>query len=963
MTDATFWRLIWKEYRLQRGFFAAILCLALLVQILGMLTATIHGERITADGLFLIAAGAVVLYALGCGATLFATEHESGTFDFQRNLPLSAARCFGGKLAFGLGSTAAMMLLVWIVTLGVARGELPNGDHHAVLWSSGMVAALEMLAWGAFFSLILRHPLTAAVLGVATTSVIVHLVVPQFTGFRLGHLGADHYAELLPQRLAFSLLLLGVDACLGLRWFHDSEIIRPRGGSDAGDRDGDASPDGRAGWVGRDLRALGSLIWQNGRQSSRPLCLFTGIGLALILFCVISWGQTSVENRLIPIGWLVPLAAIFGCCTFLHDQSRFRFRFLAERGANARLVWFSRHVIWGGTLAVLVAAAGLWAVSVLHISDRQEVRDPFGNVAPASGEAFKVVVALFGMILVSYAAGQACSLFIRSPILSVTLGLASALALSGWVTVTASANIPGYWSVAPIPLVLLWATWLRAPDWLVERRTWWAQCRAVLSLAIPLAALFVAASAYRVFEIPQEAPGFSPREFDRPLTAEERESSELYVAAAKKLVPDGSASSMAASNVSQSTTPGSTPSDPSHPDRPLLKEEVTWVLANAQVINDLLAASRRNSAPFYDPHTNHHFVTTGTGKRFSSLLLASAKHRQSAGELDAAWERYLALLRMTRHARSRGGWYEHRISDDLEQDTLEQIMHWASLPQQSSERLQRAVGQLRDYSTSVPLRESCIKNEYILTRRFLELDLSAADRLAMTAAHAQRFVLLFKLMPWEQARARRLLDAITATSLRRLRTAEVSLDRGDDPQGIAVEDWDPRASKWRESTIALEWTLWRRFGLDAVEQEFLQAAMRRAVLIQLALRAWYLDHGALPQKLEELTEGYLAPLPPDPYTGRAYHYVLQGRRENTRWGVGSEWKLPGGQDRVRVVPQNTPFLWSAGPRIGIYYYYLNADIGRQYLLQDNHGNYFRAASEMEALTRGWAFPLTGLQPE
>ena len=88
MNDAILWRLIWKEYRLQRAFFAAIVVLAIVVQVVGILGAAFRGVPLPVDWVYVIAAGSVALYALGCGATLFATEHESGTFEFQRYLPI-----------------------------------------------------------------------------------------------------------------------------------------------------------------------------------------------------------------------------------------------------------------------------------------------------------------------------------------------------------------------------------------------------------------------------------------------------------------------------------------------------------------------------------------------------------------------------------------------------------------------------------------------------------------------------------------------------------------------------------------------------------------------------------------------------------------------------------------------------------------------------------------------------------
>ncbi|NIO14943.1 MAG: hypothetical protein GTO31_13900, partial [Xanthomonadales bacterium] len=73
---------MWKELRLQRAFWIAMLVLTVLLQwvVVGMTPA---GPPRT-NWLFEVAMVLAALYAVGCGATLFATEHETGTYDFQR---------------------------------------------------------------------------------------------------------------------------------------------------------------------------------------------------------------------------------------------------------------------------------------------------------------------------------------------------------------------------------------------------------------------------------------------------------------------------------------------------------------------------------------------------------------------------------------------------------------------------------------------------------------------------------------------------------------------------------------------------------------------------------------------------------------------------------------------------------------------------------------------------------------
>ena len=93
------------------------------------------------------------------------------------------------------------------------------------------------------------------------------------------------------------------------------------------------------------------------------------------------------------------------------------------------------------------------------------------------------------------------------------------------------------WSVLPIPLALLLATRLRARDWLLERNTIRAWFWPVLAIIVPLACILTAVPLYRIYQIPDVGPGFSPEQYDRPVTAAERATMDLYRQAIEALHP------------------------------------------------------------------------------------------------------------------------------------------------------------------------------------------------------------------------------------------------------------------------------------------------------------------------------------------------------------------------------------------------------------------------------------------
>ena len=87
MTSAIFGRLLWKEYRALRAFWLAMAALAVLLQLVLLVSPNVN-EMV--PWIFACALAAPALYALACGATMFAAEHEDSTFEFLRGLPLGA---------------------------------------------------------------------------------------------------------------------------------------------------------------------------------------------------------------------------------------------------------------------------------------------------------------------------------------------------------------------------------------------------------------------------------------------------------------------------------------------------------------------------------------------------------------------------------------------------------------------------------------------------------------------------------------------------------------------------------------------------------------------------------------------------------------------------------------------------------------------------------------------------------
>ena len=105
MFAAPFNRMFWKEYRAQRALLFSCLLIGIVTQITLGFTA-LHPE-IRSDFLLGAASFFPVMYAVGCGALLFASEREERTADWLTTLSIPPAPSLTAKFAFAVASVVA----------------------------------------------------------------------------------------------------------------------------------------------------------------------------------------------------------------------------------------------------------------------------------------------------------------------------------------------------------------------------------------------------------------------------------------------------------------------------------------------------------------------------------------------------------------------------------------------------------------------------------------------------------------------------------------------------------------------------------------------------------------------------------------------------------------------------------------------------------------------------------------
>ena len=158
-----------------------------------------------------------------------------------------------------------------------------------------------------------------------------------------------------------------------------------------------------------------------------------------------------------------------GTFVFQPDQEGRRSRF-SRSITSRRTLWLSRQLPWIATLTVstlLLSVGWLWLIlgsikGVIRFAEYvTDITEGFQRADYFRYAELPWILSGIALAAVCFAAGQVASILIRSGIIAGIIGLILSAALFVWVLLMRTMQVNFLWSVAPIPLFLLWATWLR----------------------------------------------------------------------------------------------------------------------------------------------------------------------------------------------------------------------------------------------------------------------------------------------------------------------------------------------------------------------------------------------------------------------------------------------------------------------------------------------------------------------
>lgn len=828
-------RFFWKEYRQLRFFGFALLAITFFWQVVALYIAK---QSITVLTLYVIGGVFAGLYALACGATLYATEHEEKTYLRLQFLPVTAIRVLTGKLLFAVISCLIFGLVATLSAWALSGFQAPpiglSGLNHPkmILMISGL-PMVELFAWGLFFSLVTKRPLTAAILGAAVATLTIHLILSLQTSnqYPIVKYQPNAYLQGELPRCVLAVLVLIVYAILALDWLNprSTSVVKLSGASGKVSELKAANRLDRA-QLSETKIAFGRLVWQSYKQSRKAMvAFFTLLGLGFII--VIGEPDILSVPDFAALGVMVGIAAtIWSSSTvFLNDQRRQQFRFFAQYAERPRLLWLARHIVWLPLLtfwAVVVAALPL---SIVVFGGFTVPRNGYGPsvIDIASRLAWFFVIAT----VVIYCAGQFCSMFFRSGLIAGVATVILSAVLVGWCALMILGQV-GWWSTLPIPIALMLATWLRAPGWIAEKESWRDLRLPWAAVVIPAILSMVAVPFYRAYEI--------------PLT-------DTYRGAAFRM--------------SQRT-------ETTHLTFALHEQALHQFQVGdySAAITTLHQAAEHgiDEVPF--PIDYPHTVD------LVYLLIQEGRSRCSELQLDLAFDSYCDALRILRQIEHGLGARESLMFAIAEVRLLEELRRWSVHECQTSDSLSVATKTLTPLLKTQRKLQQAVRTDHTQLYQALAGNTQIAKKLNIDAEYYH----YLRLMPWERTRALRLVGHLSNREYNMARSVEKALSDGKPLLPWNENSWSAGGSfrRWRQSTP---------FAANGFDGTFASKVAHRAdievirdlTLVCIAMSAWHNEFGEYPERLHELAL-YLDVVPNDPYTGLAYEYHPEGLRDRVR---------------------------------------------------------------------------------
>jgi hypothetical protein len=510
--NAAIRRLAWKELRqitpvlVSQTIVVAILIAMAATKIIEVLPSTpIVGQPGWA---WVICSILCSLTGLAVGVSLFSIEDEQGTSNLLRNFPIKSNWLVAGKILPGLLAallfSSLVLTLLWVFCLNDLKHHFSPAQVRSLLKTSSLafavivLPAIELTAWSILFATIIRRTIPSAICATLAHSLVIQLT--SYTGLETGFSFVESYLQGLGNSATFRfpilIAILALDFALAKRWLKQTSGLSV---SKVRERTLTSNSIAKPG------NPIFKLVWQAIRQSTWS---FIVSFVATIAGCILMTNfimPESPESHAIGVLAVIPVFTMIGWCVFWSDQNKNSFRFFQQHAEHGRAVWASRILVWLPVFAMAFLATATvgyaFSGSPIWLASSGPYLTPYHG--SDSLLLLHNIVALFLTCLSGFTIGQFFSMFVRSSILSPILALVVSCLFFGWSLIVFQLYVGFWWTILPINIAFLLATYLHAPNWISGTKTWLSTSKSTALLFATFNCTVVGIFSYRAYEIPE----------------------------------------------------------------------------------------------------------------------------------------------------------------------------------------------------------------------------------------------------------------------------------------------------------------------------------------------------------------------------------------------------------------------------------------------------------------------------
>ncbi len=846
MFAVPFHRMFWKECRVHRALWLSCLLIGVVSQLMLGFT-TVHPEM-RSDVLLGAASFFPVMYAVGCGALLFASEREERTADWLVALSIPPAPSLTAKIAFAVASVLALQSVLALFSLVLLRGT--SAENLRTLF---LPFALVVLIWSSLGSLLSRRVLMSVPLTFLLGLVSHLLLLSVLTSWSQPPFRMTTQAYIATGMVSFCALV--VDIWLGWRWcqgqyfdgsslensdFRLTDIWHSWSKSKATTTRLTNRGESEHAWY----RTWQRLVWQERHRESLHWMILIAGGILGVLALLNGpsyqgWGE-SFALLLIGLAYVTPFS--MGILGFRSDANRNQSRFLAFRGISPASVWLAKQVVW-------MLRAFLLPLAVIGFARFCEALFPYhpmmGRLPMASVVSTIVSqpMLVIWIVLASYGCGQLAALLFQRTIIAIAFGVMLNVVAMGWIGLCDVLSVPQWCFVGLPVLTLFLITFWQIRPWLLEDNSWSRKWKLAVVLTCTPAFLVLMLAYYRVAEA-SFPPGADPslvslfqsiRIDSRPPTAEQ----ETIRLRLERL---------------------------SHIDD-----------ADQDVADEIVELLKHENVSLEPQYPSEEKALTYTAK-IREILAGQADAHLNRGVLNKSLEYHLANLKLARLLSRRSNSYGWWNVSNLQGMTLENLVTWANHPLQTSDSIRSAMKLVEAELGKYPSATEGIVTTYDLYRRtwILSSRTEIMEQVALVKEDFElsRLMMFPALLPWERKRADLLMTRDSELQFAAVWSLEHQLQspKSNAFKSVtkAFEGPDSVINDLKNTTFLLRFSHHLlRFSLQSVLDRHTSI---RAALTRMELIAYRLEHGQLPDRLVQLIPNLNGVNLVDPYSGRLFDY-------------------------------------------------------------------------------------------